>query len=160
VVIIWSFQYLGNVSWDPQSIPSNVMSQPYPRARDQSKGLQGCGPRGTHGSHFTCSRECKGCEGMNLHTHKWTPMLGVGVLKGLPNFQSAILGVKTPCLEDIVMTFLVRECYGSPKISIKFVKIRQNLLKFVKIHARRMLWQGVKWRILKNFILQNEECHH
>ncbi len=30
----------------------------------------------------------------------------------------------------IVMTFLVRECYGSPKISIKFVKIRQNLLKF------------------------------
>ncbi len=28
------------------------------------------------------------------------------------------------------MTFLVRECYGSPKISIKFVKIRQNLLKF------------------------------
>jgi hypothetical protein len=28
------------------------------------------------------------------------------------------------------MTFLVQECYGSPKISIKFVKIRQNLLKF------------------------------
>jgi len=23
-----------------------------------------------------------------------------------------------------------------------------------------MLWQGAKWRILKNFILQNEECHH
>jgi hypothetical protein len=61
---------------------------------------------------------------------------------------------------SIVMTFLVRECYGSPKISIKFVKICQNLLKFVKIHARRILWQGAKWRILKNFILQNEECHH
>jgi phosphoketolase len=30
----------------------------------------------------------------------------------------------------IVMTFLVHECYGSPKISIKFVKIRQNSLKF------------------------------
>jgi hypothetical protein len=28
------------------------------------------------------------------------------------------------------MTFLVQECYGSPKISIKFVKIRQNSLKF------------------------------
>jgi hypothetical protein len=28
------------------------------------------------------------------------------------------------------MTFLVRECYGSPKISIKFIKIRQNSLKF------------------------------
>jgi hypothetical protein len=22
-----------------------------------------------------------------------------------------------------------------------------------------MLWQGAKWRILKNFKLQNEECH-
>jgi hypothetical protein len=33
-------------------------------------------------------------------------------------------------LPFIVMTFLVRECYGSPKISIKFVKIRQNSLKF------------------------------
>jgi hypothetical protein len=30
----------------------------------------------------------------------------------------------------IVMTFLVRECYGSPKISIKFVKICPNSLKF------------------------------
>jgi len=23
-----------------------------------------------------------------------------------------------------------------------------------------MLWQGAKWRILKNFNVQNEECHH
>jgi hypothetical protein len=33
-------------------------------------------------------------------------------------------------ISSIVMTFLVRECYGSPKISIKFVKIHQNSLKF------------------------------
>jgi hypothetical protein len=32
---------------------------------------------------------------------------------------------------SIVMTFLVRECYGSPKISIKFVKIHQNSPKFM-----------------------------
>jgi hypothetical protein len=38
----------------------------------------------------------------------------------------------------IVMTFLVRECYGSPKISIKFVKICQNLLKFVKIRQNSL----------------------
>ncbi len=38
----------------------------------------------------------------------------------------------------IVMTFLVRECYGSPKISIKFVKIRQNLLKFIKIRQNSL----------------------
>jgi hypothetical protein len=36
--------------------------------------------------HSTCFRECKECEGMNLHTPKWTPMLGVGVPKGLSNF--------------------------------------------------------------------------
>jgi hypothetical protein len=23
-----------------------------------------------------------------------------------------------------------------------------------------MLWQGAKWRILKNFNVQNEECHN
>jgi hypothetical protein len=37
---------------------------------------------------------------MNLHTPKGTPMLGVGVRKGLPNLQSTILGVKTPPLEE------------------------------------------------------------
>jgi hypothetical protein len=35
--------------------------------------------------HSTCSWECKECEGMNPHTPKWTPMLGVGVPKGLLN---------------------------------------------------------------------------
>jgi hypothetical protein len=41
------------------------------------------------------TRECKECEGMNPHTLKWTPMLGVGVPNGLLNFQSTIVGVKT-----------------------------------------------------------------
>jgi hypothetical protein len=49
------------------------------------RGLQGCGPRGRPRSHFTCSRECKECEGMNPHTPKGTPMLVVGVPKGFPN---------------------------------------------------------------------------
>jgi hypothetical protein len=45
------------------------------------RGLRGCGPRSRPGSHITCSRECKEsreCEGMNPHTLKWTPTLGVG----------------------------------------------------------------------------------
>jgi hypothetical protein len=40
---------------------------------------------------------------------------------------------KPNILTNIVMTFLVQECYGSPKKhenSLKFVKIRENLLKF------------------------------
>jgi hypothetical protein len=39
-------------------------------AYDRSKGLQGCGPREKPGNHFTCSWECKECEGMNPHTPK------------------------------------------------------------------------------------------
>jgi hypothetical protein len=54
--------------------------------------------------HSTCSRECKECEGMNPHTPKWTPMLGVGVPKGLPNLQSAIAGVKSPCLKKVFIS--------------------------------------------------------
>jgi hypothetical protein len=37
-------------------------------------------------NHITCSRECKECEGMNPHTPKWTPIVGVRVPNGLPNF--------------------------------------------------------------------------
>ncbi len=66
--------------------------------------LQGCGPRGTPESHITCSREFKECEGMNPHTPKGIPMLGVGVPKGLPNFQSAIAKVKTPRLEEFFIS--------------------------------------------------------
>ncbi len=51
--------------------------------------------------------ECKECEGMNPHTHKWTPMLGVGVPNGLLNLQSVIAGVKTHCLEEIFISLKI-----------------------------------------------------
>jgi hypothetical protein len=54
----------------------------------KARGLQGCEQRGRPESHITCSRECKECEGMNLHTPKWTP-------RRFPNLQNAIAGVKT-----------------------------------------------------------------
>ncbi len=60
--------------------------------------------------HSTCSRECKECEGMNPHTPKWTPMLGVGVPKGFPNLQSAIARFKTLFLEEF---FISLESYWS-----------------------------------------------
>jgi hypothetical protein len=47
----------------------------------KARVLRGCGPRSRPGTHITCSRECKEskeCEGMNPHTPKWTPTLGVG----------------------------------------------------------------------------------
>jgi hypothetical protein len=36
----------------------------------KARGLRGCGPRSRSGSHITCSRECKECEGVNPHTPK------------------------------------------------------------------------------------------
>ncbi len=71
---------------------------------DQGKGLQGCEPRGRLGSHITCSRECKECEGMNPHTPKRIPMLGVGVPNGLLNFQSTIAEVKTHFLRKFFIS--------------------------------------------------------
>jgi hypothetical protein len=47
-------------------------------------------------------RSAKECEGMNPHTPKGTPMLGVGVPNGLPNFQSVIAWVKTHCFKKII----------------------------------------------------------
>ncbi len=81
------------------------------------RGLQGCGPRRKPESHFTCSRECKECEGMNPHTPKGTPMLGVGVPKGFWNFLNVISGVKTHPLEEI---FISLESYWSVDVQNGF----------------------------------------
>ncbi len=56
------------------------------------------------------TRECKECEGMNLHTPKWTPMFGVRVPNGLANLQSAIARVKTHRLEKF---FIILESHWS-----------------------------------------------
>jgi hypothetical protein len=70
----------------------------------KARGLHGCGPRGRLGSHFTCSWECKECEGMNPHTPKWIPIVGIRVPNGLPNFHSTISGVKTHWFEDFFIS--------------------------------------------------------
>jgi hypothetical protein len=57
--------------------------------------------------------------------------LDIQIFKCISRFHNVRLETMVSTLfKSIVMTFLVRECYGSPKISIKFVKIRQNSLKF------------------------------
>jgi hypothetical protein len=43
-------------------------------------------------------------EGMNLHIHKWTPMLGVGVPNGFPNLQNAIAKFKTHRLKELFIS--------------------------------------------------------
>jgi hypothetical protein len=44
------------------------------------------------------------CEGMNPHTPKGIPMLGVGAPKGLLNLESAIARVKTHRLEEFFIS--------------------------------------------------------
>jgi hypothetical protein len=78
-------------------------------SRPRQRGCKGAGQEEA-GSHITCSRECKKCERMNPHTPEWTPMLGVGVPKGLLNLQSAIAGVKCPRLEE---SFISLEIFWS-----------------------------------------------
>jgi hypothetical protein len=41
---------------------------------------------------------------MSLHTPKWTPMLRVGLPKGLPDLQSAIAGDKSPRLKEFYIS--------------------------------------------------------
>jgi hypothetical protein len=47
-----------------------MMSQPYPWAYDQGKGLQRCGPRVSLGVTFHALGSERECEGMNPHTPK------------------------------------------------------------------------------------------
>jgi hypothetical protein len=75
------------------------------------RGLQGWGPRGRPESHITWSwegKECKKCEGMNPHTPKWTPIVGVEVPNGLLNLHSAIARVKTHWFGEF---FILLESY-------------------------------------------------
>jgi hypothetical protein len=44
------------------------------------------------------------------------------------DYKSTMASISSSLLESIVMTFLVRECYKSPKK-------HENLLKFVKIRV-------------------------
>jgi hypothetical protein len=63
-------------------------------------GLQRCGPKMKHGSHISCSQECRRVWGnepphsqVNSQFGSWSP-------DGLLNLQRAILGVKTHWIEE------------------------------------------------------------
>ncbi len=66
----------------------------------EAKGYKFAGQEKNPGVTSHAPKKCKECEGMNPHTPKWIPMLGVGVPNGLPNLQSTIVGVKTHHLDN------------------------------------------------------------
>jgi hypothetical protein len=113
---------------------------------------------------------------MNPHTHKWTPMLGIGVLNGFLNFQNIIAGVKTHCLEKkhyITETLLKRRCLKWARIAHLDVwntnygqkKVRSQNWQFdslpLKVENRRNVlacrrWATYLWKALNkgyNFTL-------
>jgi len=66
------------------------VSQPWPWARKQGKGLQGGGPRGSPGVTSHAPGSVKECEGINPHIPKGAPTLGVGIPMGSQIFKERL----------------------------------------------------------------------
>jgi hypothetical protein len=58
----------------------------------KTKGLQGCGPRGSPGVTSHAPESVRKCEGVNPHTPKATPTLGDGVPVDSRNFRERFEG--------------------------------------------------------------------
>jgi hypothetical protein len=70
----------------------------------KARACKDAGQKGILGVTLHAPESVKECEGMNLHTLKWTPILGVGVPNGLLNLQRAIIGVKTHWMEAFLIS--------------------------------------------------------
>jgi hypothetical protein len=79
-------------------------------SRPRQGGCKVTGQEGTPGSHFTCSRECKECEGMNPHTPKGTPMLGVGLPEDSQIFKAQLQGPNSSPLRVIYIIRKLLKC--------------------------------------------------
>jgi hypothetical protein len=63
-------------------------------AHDQSKGLQGGGPKGSLGVTSHAPGSVRECEGINPHTPKGAPTLGIGVSVDFRFFKERLKGSK------------------------------------------------------------------
>jgi hypothetical protein len=68
------------------------------------KACKDAGQKGIPGVTLHAPMSAKECEGMNLHTPKWTPILGVGVPNGFPSLERAIAGVKIHWMEALLIS--------------------------------------------------------
>ncbi len=62
---------------------------------------KGAGQEWSSGITFHAHGSVGKCEGMNPHTPKWAPTLGLKSPDGLLNFQRAIIGVKSHWIEEL-----------------------------------------------------------
>jgi hypothetical protein len=79
------------------------LSQPKPWARDQGKGLQGCGPRKNPRNDISCSWECRRVWGNEPSHSQMSSHLGSWSLNGLLNFQKVIVRAKTQWIENFLI---------------------------------------------------------
>jgi hypothetical protein len=59
---------------------------------------------GSLGVTYRAPRNAKDCQGMNLHTPKWTPIVGIGVPNGPSNLQRMMVRVKTHRFEEFFIS--------------------------------------------------------
>ncbi len=69
-------------------------------SQPRQRSLQGCAPRGNSKVTPHVPRSVRKCEGMNLHTPKWTPCLGDGVSVDSWIFRKRLQGSKLNSLRS------------------------------------------------------------
>jgi hypothetical protein len=97
---------------------------------------------------------------MNFHTPKWTPIVRIGVLNGLPNLQSAIVGVKTHWFKEILYHWKDIETYMFKMSSHDpFVYLKHKLWSKERLGVKLVVWlSSTKSRELTRFPNVQEMC--
>jgi hypothetical protein len=70
----------------------------------KARAYKSAGQEGSPGVTFHAPRSAKECEGMNPHTPKGTPTLGVGIPVDFQIFREQLKGVKTHGFEAFIIS--------------------------------------------------------
>ncbi len=73
----------------------------------KARACKGASQEGSPGVTSHAHGSAKECEGVNPHTLKSTPIVGVGVPNGFSNFQREILGVKSHWFEEFFISLKI-----------------------------------------------------
>jgi len=92
----------------------------------KARAREGTNQEGSLGITFHSSESAKKCEGMNLHTSKWTPILGVGVSMDFRIFRERLQGSKPVRLKfflyhwKYIETWMSKMCSHDPFGYLKY----------------------------------------
>jgi hypothetical protein len=80
------------------------MSQPYLGFVTKARACEGVGQKWNLEVTFHVPKSVGECEGINLHTPKWAPTLGVGILMDSRIFKKTITRVQTHWIEMFLIS--------------------------------------------------------